>query len=82
MPMKRLNFHLTDDQLARLHSIAVHRGISVAELVRRLIDQGLARLGAPSALGEGVVTTELHRPLAELEARLTTLLQRLEAADY
>jgi hypothetical protein len=82
MPMKRLNFHLTDDQLARLHSIAVQRDISVAELVRRLIDQGLARLGAPSALSEGVVTAELHQPLAALETKLTALLQRLEATDY
>ena len=74
MPMKRLNFYLTAEQLRRLHTQARQRDISVAELVRRLLDQGLARLGAPSALGEGAIIVEMQRQLDALDATL----QRLE----
>lgn len=73
MPMKRLNFHLTDDQLTRLHRIALQHDISTAELVRRLIDEGLARLGAPSTMGEGVVLKEMQRRLAAVEGELRRL---------
>lgn len=81
MPMKRLNFYLTDEQLTRLHTQARQRDISVAELVRRFIDQGLMRLGVPSALGEGVVLAEMQRHLAEVEANQQALLRRIEERE-
>jgi hypothetical protein len=73
MPMRRLNFHITDDQLRRLHLVATERDLSVAELVRRFVDQGLARVGVPSELGESVVLADVQRQLAALEARVEAL---------
>lgn len=73
MPMRRLNFHITDDQLRRLHVLATQRDVSVAELVRRFVDQGLARLGVPSELGESVVLADMQRQIATLEARMEAL---------
>ncbi len=39
--MKRVNYHLTENQLARLKSQAKTTGLSVAELIRRAIDHYL-----------------------------------------
>jgi len=41
--MKRVQFHLTIDQIARLRGLAKHTGLSVAELVRRAVDLLLGR---------------------------------------
>ena len=40
--MKRTNIYLAEDQAAALHQLSQSAGVSQAELVRRLIDQGLA----------------------------------------
>jgi len=37
--MKRVNYHLTDEQIKRLKEIAKKTGLSVAELIRRAIDK-------------------------------------------
>ena len=37
--MKRLNFFLSDKQIAALKSIAEQTGISLSEVIRRAIDQ-------------------------------------------
>jgi predicted DNA-binding protein len=41
--MKRVNYHLTDDQIAKLQSLSEKTGLSVAELIRRAIDAYLER---------------------------------------
>jgi hypothetical protein len=41
--MKRTNFHITDQQLAALRGLAEKTGLTVAELVRRAIDDYLKR---------------------------------------
>ena len=39
--MKRTNFHLTDLQIKRLRNVAKQTGLSVAELIRRAVDEWL-----------------------------------------
>lgn len=39
--MKRTNIYLEESQAATLHQLSERAGVSRAELVRRLIDQGL-----------------------------------------
>ena len=38
MTMKRVNFHLTDQQLKSLRDQSVQSGLTVAELIRRAVD--------------------------------------------
>ncbi len=45
--MVRTQVQLTDAQAARLRALAAHEGISIAEVVRRLVDEaGLPATGA------------------------------------
>ena len=37
--MKRVNYHLTELQIAKLQKFAKETGLSVAELIRRAIDE-------------------------------------------
>ena len=39
--MKRTNIHLTENQLKELRRISSKQGISVAEIIRRIIDEYL-----------------------------------------
>lgn len=39
--MKRVNYHLTDQQIKRLKQYSKETGLSVAELIRRAIDEYL-----------------------------------------
>lgn len=41
--MQRVNFHLTEDQVARLKALSEKTGLSVAELIRRAVDALLAK---------------------------------------
>lgn len=41
--MKRINHHLTEQQIARLNALAQNTGLTVAEHVRRAIDEYLLR---------------------------------------
>ena len=41
--MKRVNYHLTDKQIASLQKLAEKTGLSVAELIRRAIDAYLQK---------------------------------------
>jgi hypothetical protein len=43
--MKRKQFYLTEKQIALLESIARKSGLSVAELLRRIIDEYLKEKG-------------------------------------
>jgi predicted DNA binding CopG/RHH family protein len=36
--MKRVNFHLTEQQITRLKKMSAETGLTVAELIRRAID--------------------------------------------
>jgi Ribbon-helix-helix protein, copG family len=40
--MKRVNIYLTDQEIAALQQLSQETGLKVAELVRRLIDEGIA----------------------------------------
>ena len=73
MTMQRRNFHLTQDQIDRLNEMAKQRGVSAGELIRRFIDQGLARLGAPSDLGEGSDVEVLRHQISEIWKELVHL---------
>lgn len=42
-PMKRVNFHLTEEQMKRLKALSEKTGLSVAELIRRMVDDGLKK---------------------------------------
>lgn len=42
-PMKRVNYHLTDLQIKKLNEISDNTGISIAELIRRAIDDYLKK---------------------------------------
>lgn len=37
--MKRVNYHLTEKQIERLEELSERTGLSVAELIRRAIDE-------------------------------------------
>jgi len=41
--MKRINVYLTDQEIAALQQLSQDTGLKFAELVRRLIDEGIAR---------------------------------------
>jgi len=41
--MKRVNYHLTEDQIKRLQGLAQKTGLSVAEIIRRAVDEFLDR---------------------------------------
>jgi predicted DNA-binding protein len=43
--MKRTNIYLSEPQKARLEKLAAKKGISVAELIRRFIDEKLEKEG-------------------------------------
>lgn len=40
--MTRVNYHLTEKQIAALKKIAKQTGMSVAEIIRRAVDRHLA----------------------------------------
>ena len=39
--MKRVNYHLTEDEINRLQGLAEKTGLSVAEIIRRSVDEYL-----------------------------------------
>ena len=39
--MKRVNYHLTEEQIRRLQSLAERTGLTVAEIIRRAVDEYL-----------------------------------------
>ena len=43
MHMKRVNYHLTEKQIAALKKYAEESGLSVAELIRRAVDLWLKK---------------------------------------
>jgi hypothetical protein len=40
-PMQRINFHLTKEQIAQLRRLSKRTGLTVAELIRRAVDEFL-----------------------------------------
>lgn len=36
--MKRVNYHLTEQQIEQLHNISQETGLTVAEIIRRAVD--------------------------------------------
>jgi hypothetical protein len=63
MPMKRISVHLTDGEIAALKALALETGLKTAELLRRMIDDGLVRAHRP------------HRWKLEVPASPETLTQ-------
>lgn len=45
--MKRVNYHLPEHTISRLKSLSVKKGISVAELIRRAVDDFLDKQPGP-----------------------------------
>jgi predicted DNA-binding protein len=41
--MKRVNYHLTEEQISRLQSLSGDTGLTVAEIIRRAVDEYLDR---------------------------------------
>jgi hypothetical protein len=41
--MKRISVHLTEKQIVTLHRLSHETGLKFAELLRRFIDEGVAR---------------------------------------
>ena len=41
--MKRTNVHLTEKQIVKLKQIAKNTGLTVAEIIRRFVDDGLKK---------------------------------------
>jgi hypothetical protein len=41
--MKRVNYHLTEDEIDRLQSFSAKTGLTVAEIIRRAVDEYLDR---------------------------------------
>jgi predicted DNA-binding protein len=39
--MKRVNYHLTEEQIKRLQNLANKTGLTVAEIIRRAVDEYL-----------------------------------------
>lgn len=39
--MKRVNYHLTEEQIGRLQSLSGKTGLTVAEIIRRSVDEYL-----------------------------------------
>jgi hypothetical protein len=76
MPMKRTLFHIPVDQLEQLHAVAAQRKVSTGELVRRFIDQGLARTRAPTDMDEGNMLRLLQEQIAEIRRELADLRSR------
>ena len=55
LTMKRVNYHLTEEQIGRLQSLSGKTGLTVAEIIRRAVDDYLDRRKVPSNLGENFV---------------------------
>jgi signal transduction protein with GAF and PtsI domain len=72
MPMKRMLFHIPHDQSERLAALAAARQVSVGELVRRFIDQGLMH----DDVHQNVIP-DLQRELRELRDALESLRQHM-----
>jgi predicted DNA-binding protein len=43
--MKRVNYHLTEQQIAKLKKLSEKTGLKVADLIRRAIDEYLEKRG-------------------------------------
>jgi predicted DNA-binding protein len=50
--MKRVNYHLTEEQINRLQSLSGKTGLTVAEIIRRAVDEYLDRRKVPINLDE------------------------------
>jgi hypothetical protein len=45
LTMKRVNYHLTEAQIDRLQSLSGETGLTVAEIIRRAVDEYLGKKG-------------------------------------
>ena len=48
--MKRVTYHLTEDEIGRLQSFSAETGLTVAEIIRRAVDEYLDRNKVPRNL--------------------------------
>jgi hypothetical protein len=77
VPMRRINFYLSEEQVDRLHTVAEQRGMATSELVRRFIDDGLARLSQPQDVDASATMQKLQGQIDELRIALDSLQARL-----
>ena len=52
LTMKRVNYHLTGEEIARLQSLSGKTGLTVAEIIRRAVDEYLDGRKVPRDLEE------------------------------
>ncbi len=53
--MKRVNYHLTEEEIGRLQFLSGKTGLTVAEIIRRAIDEYLDGRKVPRDLQENLV---------------------------
>jgi len=51
--MKRVNYHLTEAEITRLQALSINTGLSVAEIIRRAVDEYLDRKERKNMKKEG-----------------------------
>ena len=51
--MKRVNYHLTEEEIRRLQVLSINTGLSVAEIIRRAVDEYLDRKERKNLKKEG-----------------------------
>ena len=54
LTMKRVNYHLTEEEISRLQSLSEETGLSVAEIIRRAIDEYLDKRKVSKSLEENL----------------------------
>ena len=54
--MKRVNYHLTEEEIARLQSLSGKTGLTVAEIIRRAVDEYLDVRKVPRDVQENLET--------------------------
>jgi Ribbon-helix-helix protein, copG family len=81
MAMKRQLFHIPQDQVDRLHAMAKQRQVSIGELVRRFIEQGLARLESPETLDTSSMLSDIQSQIDTLRDEFRVLRASIESSN-
>ena len=54
LTMKRVNYHLTEEEIDRLQSLSGKTGLTVAEIIRRAVDEYLDERKVPRNLDDNM----------------------------
>ena len=76
--MKRVNYHLTEEEIDRLQSLSGKTGLTVAEIIRRAVDEYLDKRKVPTTLQENLEKKggmkEMMKPKEAKQPRVTKQL--------